>query len=110
MPHGASAASYDGRGPRKWTPTPVAGSFSLVAEVLGGVGLLTRRGLVPEPRQESPDYAVTPTLDRGAPAPALPSRGRVPARLVSRRTAFDMSYTPASTNTTRTPASAEPAA
>lgn len=94
MPHGATAASYDGRGSRKWTPTPVAGSFSLVAEVLGGVGLLARRGLVPDPRQESPDAATpTPTLDHRLAAPALPRRGRgVPGRLVSPGMAFDVPY------------------
>jgi len=38
MLHATAAGAYNGCGSGKWTPPPVAGSVSVVAQVLGGVG------------------------------------------------------------------------
>lgn len=38
MLHATAAGAYNGCGSGEWTPPPVAGSVSVVAQVLGGVG------------------------------------------------------------------------
>jgi len=106
-PHGANAASYAGRGPRKWTPTPVAGSFSVVAEVLGGVRLLARRRLVPEPRQEPPNYAPPPRTVACRPPPYRIAVVYPPGLFPAGRPSTCL--TKASTSPTSNPACAKPA-
>lgn len=83
-------AAVQATGPRRPFQARLIG---VVAEALGGVGLLVRRGLVPEPRQESSSDHNAPTgHGQPAPAPAPPSRGRVSACLMVGGRAFDVHY------------------